>query len=95
MAYWLDQFHIFLLVLARVSALLTVAPIFGHRMYLGRAKIGMAIMISFVAFPLVAERGLDVPEALIPYVMMLLAEAKKIPRGFLNLVTTSNPSTSV
>jgi len=74
LAYWLDQFHIFLLVLARVSALLTVAPIFGHRMYLGRAKIGLAIMISFVAFPLVAERGLDVPEALIPYVMMVLAE---------------------
>ena len=32
--YWLGQFHIFLLVLLRISALLIVAPIFGHRLYL-------------------------------------------------------------
>ncbi len=75
MAYWLDQFHIFLLVLLRVSALLMVAPIFGHRMYLGRAKIGMAIMVSFVAFPMVADSGLQVPEGLLPYFVMMLAEA--------------------
>ena len=48
MAYWLEQFHVFLLILLRVSALLIVAPIFGHRLYLARAKIGLAFMVSLV-----------------------------------------------
>lgn len=74
MAYWLDQFHIFLLVLLRVSALLVVAPIFGHRLYLARAKVGMAFMISLVIFPTVADGGLDIPEGFLPYAFVLVRE---------------------
>jgi len=73
--YWLGQFHIFLLVLLRVSTLLIVAPIFGHRLYLARAKVGMAVMISFVVFPLVADQGLQVPEGVFPYAFMMVREA--------------------
>jgi flagellar biosynthesis protein FliR len=73
--YWLGQFHIFLLVLLRISALLIVAPIFGHRLYLARAKIGMAFMISLVVFPLVADQGLQVPEGVFPYAFMMVREA--------------------
>lgn len=75
MEYWLEQFHIFLLVLLRISALLVVAPIFGHRLYMARAKIGMAFMISLVVFPLVADQGLQVPEGIFPYVFMMVREA--------------------
>lgn len=74
MEYWLGQFHIFLLVLLRISALLIVAPIFGHRLYLARAKIGMAFMISLVVFPLVANQGLQVPEGVFPYAFMMVRE---------------------
>ena len=74
MAYWLDRFHIFLLILLRVSSLLMVAPIFGHRLYLARAKIGMAIVVSLIVFPVVAERGLLVPEAFLPYALMMARE---------------------
>ncbi|MEE2657949.1 MAG: flagellar biosynthetic protein FliR [Candidatus Latescibacterota bacterium] len=74
MQHWLDQFHIYLLVLLRVSALLTVAPIFGHRNYLARGKIGLALMISFVVFPMVAEQPLDIPEGLLAYALMLMRE---------------------
>ncbi len=74
MAYWLDQFHIFLLILLRVSALLIVAPIFGHRLLLGRAKIGLAAMISFVLLPLLAARGPVVPPSLLPYALMMVRE---------------------
>ncbi len=74
MAYWLDQFHIFLLVLLRVSALLIVAPIFGHRLYPARAKVGLAFMVSMIVFPLVAEAGLDVPEGFLPYALILIRE---------------------
>lgn len=74
MAYWLDQFHIFLLILLRVSALLMVAPIFGHRLFLARAKVGLAFMISLIVFPLVAEQGLQVPESFFPYAFMMVGE---------------------
>ena len=74
MAYWLDQFHIFLLVLLRVSALLMAAPIFGHRNFLGRAKIALAFMVSLIIFPLVADQGIQVPESLFPYVFMMVRE---------------------
>ena len=72
MAYWLDQFHVFLLILLRVSALLIVAPIFGHRLYLARAKVGLALMVSLVVFPLVD--GLEVPEGFLPYAVMMVGE---------------------
>ena len=45
MEYWLAQFHVFLLILLRVSAMLAVAPVFGHRAFLARAKIGLAFMM--------------------------------------------------
>ncbi len=72
MGYWLDQFHIFLLILLRVSTLLIVAPIFGHRLFLARAKIGLAVMVSMIVFPLVDR--LDVPEGFFPYAVMMVGE---------------------
>ncbi len=72
MSYWLDEFHIFLLILLRVSALLIVAPIFGHRLFLARAKIGLAVMVSMVIFPTVDR--FDVPVGFLPYAVMMVGE---------------------
>jgi len=72
--YWLDQFHIFLLVLLRVSALLMVAPIFGHRTWLARAKVGLAFTVSIILFPIVADQPLDVPAGVLPYALMMIRE---------------------
>ena len=74
MEYWLDQFHIFLLVLLRVSALLMVAPIFGHRTWLARAKVGLAFTVSIILFPIVADQPLDVPAGVLPYALMMIRE---------------------
>ena len=75
MTYWLDQFHVFLLVLLRVSAVLIVAPIFGHHNYLNQAKVGLAFMVSLVIFPLISAHHPLVPDALFPYVFMMIREA--------------------
>ncbi|HIG57683.1 MAG TPA: flagellar biosynthetic protein FliR [Candidatus Latescibacteria bacterium] len=72
MSYWLDEFHIFLLILLRVSALLIVAPIFGHRLFLARAKVGLAVMVSMVIFPTVDR--FDVPVGFLPYAVMMVGE---------------------
>ena len=74
MEYWLNRFDVFLLVLLRVSALLTVAPIFGHRVFLGRAKIGLAFMVSLVLLPLADAGAPPPPEGFWPYAFMMLGE---------------------
>ena len=74
MEYWLDQFHLFLLILLRVSALLIVTPIFGHRNYLARAKIGLAFMISLILFPVLSSSPFQVPEGVVPYALMMARE---------------------
>ncbi|MEE3234219.1 MAG: flagellar biosynthetic protein FliR [Candidatus Latescibacterota bacterium] len=74
MEYWLNQFHVFLFVLLRVSALLIVAPIFGGRQYLARAKIGLAFMVSLVIFPSVLDTPFVIPEGLLPYSLVLIRE---------------------
>lgn len=74
MAYWLDQFHVFLLVFLRVSALLVVAPIFGHRNWLARAKVGLAFMVAVVLFPMVADQPLDLPTGPFAYAALMVRE---------------------
>lgn len=74
MEYWLSQFHILLLILLRVSAVLIAAPIFGHRSFLSRGKIGLAFMVTLIVFPIVAERGFEVPEGIFTYVFMMISE---------------------
>ena len=74
MEYWLNEFHVFLLILLRVSALLIVAPLFGHRNYLARSKIGLAVVISFVVFPMVDADSLHIPDGFLPYAIMVVRE---------------------
>lgn len=74
MAYWLERFDLFLLVLLRVGALLVVAPIFGHRHWLGRAKVGLALMVSVVLFPMVADQPLDLPTGVFAYGFLMVRE---------------------
>ena len=74
MAYWLERFDVFLLVLLRVGALMVVAPIFGHRHWLARAKVGLALMIAVVLFPMVADQPLDLPTGIFPYAFLMVRE---------------------
>ena len=87
MEYWLDQFHVFLLIFLRVSALLVVAPIFGHRIFLARAKVGLAFMISLILHPLIVDQGLQVPEGFFPYALAMMREVGMgITMGFVVLL---------
>ena len=74
MEFWLEQFHVFLLILLRVSAVLVAAPIFGHRSLPARAKVGLAFLVSLIVFPLMADSGFEVPAGLWPYVFMMVRE---------------------
>ncbi len=73
MQYWLGQFHVFLLILLRISALLVVLPLFGHRHFPGRARLGLGLALSLVVFPLVVA-PLGVPDSFLPYAVMMVRE---------------------
>ena len=74
MAYWLERFDVFLLVLLRVGALMVVAPSFGHRHWLARAKVGLALMVAVVLFPMVAAQPLHLPTGIFPYAFLMVRE---------------------
>ena len=74
MAHWLDQFNVFLLVLLRVSALLVVAPIFGHRNWQARSKVGLAFLVSILLFPMVAEQTVELPAGVFAYAALMVRE---------------------
>ena len=74
MEYWLAQFHVFLLILLRVSAMLAVAPVFGHRAFLARAKIGLAFMIALMVFSLIGGEEINVPHGIWSYAFMMVRE---------------------
>lgn len=87
MEYWLQQFHVFLLILLRVSALLVIAPIFGHRFFLARAKVGLAFMVSLILHPLIVAQGLQIPEGLFPYALAMMREiGMGVAMGFVVLL---------
>ena len=51
-----------------------VAPIFGHRTWMARAKAGLAFTVSIILFPLVAESTPEIPVGVLPYALMMIKE---------------------
>jgi len=51
-----------------------VAPIFGHRTWMARAKVGLAFTVSIILFPLVAESTPEIPVGVLPYALMMIKE---------------------
>lgn len=66
----------FLLVLARLSAAVTVLPIFGARGVPAQAKIGLALLLSLIVLPLhAAPAATAAPTQLLPFVAAVGSEA--------------------
>ncbi len=74
----IDQFtttgvYGFMLTLARVSGLFVVAPVFSSRLIPTRAKMGIALAITFAAMP-AAITGHAAPTALVEVVVLVMKE---------------------
>ncbi len=65
----------FLLVLARLSAAITVMPIFGARGVPAQAKIGLALLLSLIVLPLHAAPAPAPPTQLLSFVAAIGSEA--------------------
>jgi flagellar biosynthetic protein FliR len=68
------QVQLFGLVLSRVSAIFTMAPVFGSRTIPATVKIGLALLISVAIYPTLDLNGLELPVQIIPFALMVLKE---------------------
>ena len=67
--------QIFLLVFARVFAMLRIAPIASSGTIPGIARVGLALFCSIVVLPGVIEAGYPIPDAALGYATLLIGEA--------------------
>ena len=65
---------LFLLVLARWAGMVMLAPVFGARGVPGMVKLGLAVSIAILLYPLVLASNPSIPEELLPYVGILIKE---------------------
>lgn len=75
--YELLQNHIgmFLLVLARVSAIFLIAPFLGSRNVPTTIRVALSVAVTFVLFPMLLERGVvSLPDTLLAYCLVIFTE---------------------
>ncbi|HXG22964.1 MAG TPA: flagellar biosynthetic protein FliR [Chthonomonadales bacterium] len=81
------EFWTFMLLFARVAALLSVAPVFGSRSVPGSAKVGLAALVSYALMPLVGSQITTIPTNLFTLLVQIAAEtAVGLCLGFLVLL---------
>lgn len=70
----LKEIEIFILILARTSALIFLFPIFGSQSIPLPAKVGLCFFIAVLIFPLMDGTLGPIPKQVIPFLMMLSKE---------------------
>ncbi len=70
----LQQFQAFLFIFMRVGALLFFAPIFGSRNVPLQLKVGFALIISIIVYPMVKINLDYLPERIFPMAILLTGE---------------------
>lgn len=68
------EFEKLLLLIVRLSGILVIAPIFGHRNVPAIVKIGLVIITSLIVLPTIAGKTVEVPSDLPGLVVMLFKE---------------------
>ncbi|MCZ6632280.1 MAG: flagellar biosynthetic protein FliR [bacterium] len=67
------EFQIFLLLFVRMIGILAVAPIFGHRTVISQTKVGFALVLAIVLYPVVPVTLALTPD-LMPYFFVAVKE---------------------
>lgn len=69
-----NQVGFFLLIFVRVTGIFMMTPIFGSRNIPGRVKASLALLITYILFPLVFNNMAVIPEHFLPYMFMVVGE---------------------
>ncbi len=67
--------QLFLLIFARIFALLRIAPLISSNSFPGTARVGLALLSAVVVLPGMIESGYPIPEAGLHYAMLIVGEA--------------------
>ncbi len=67
--------QLFLLIMARVFALIEIAPLVSSDAIPQLVKIALSLLCAFLVFPWVAATGYPIPENGLAYVLLLIGEA--------------------
>ncbi|RNC29553.1 MAG: hypothetical protein AWM53_00551 [Candidatus Dichloromethanomonas elyunquensis] len=80
---------LFVLIFSRWAGMVMIAPVFGARGVPGMVKLGLAVSLSILLFPLVLAKQPVVPNGLFPYIAIIIKEVLVgLSLGFvMNLVT--------
>lgn len=74
MEIYVGQFLVFLMLFARATAMVVVAPVIGHHHIPVQIKAGVGLFLAFVMYPLAAGKANIVSAEFIPLVLMTLKE---------------------
>lgn len=81
----INQFQIYLIVLARVAGFISAIPVFSSGQAPAQIKVGLTAMISLVLFPIMAPQVPTDEFLVVPFLLLLVAEV--LLGGLLGLVT--------
>lgn len=68
------QLGFFLLILVRISGIFMMAPVYGSRNVAGRVKACLALIITYIIFPLLFNPNTVIPDHFLSYFFMVLGE---------------------
>ncbi len=74
MEIYITQFITFLLLFARITSLIVLAPLFGHQTVPLQLKVGLGIFLAFVMFPISQNADVITNLQLFPLVILILQE---------------------
>lgn len=69
-----NQVGFFLLIFVRITGIFIMAPIFGSKNVNKFIKVGLALIITYILFPLAFNSTTAIPEHLLPYLFIVLGE---------------------
>jgi len=69
-----SQLGFFLLIFVRISGIFMMAPIFGSRNVAGRIKASLALIITYIIFPLIFDTNTVIPNQFLSYFFMVIGE---------------------
>ena len=74
MEIYVTQFLLFLVVFARITSLVVVAPILGHKSIPVQVKAGLGTLLSFILYPMISRHSAQVDLQLLPFFILVIQE---------------------
>ncbi|HDQ13416.1 MAG TPA: flagellar biosynthetic protein FliR, partial [Sediminispirochaeta sp.] len=69
-----ENIQLFLLVFARIFALLSVAPLLSSAAIPGPARVGLCLLTAVIVFPWIADDGYPMPPQALGFIFLLVGE---------------------